>query len=152
VRWAAAALALAAVLFCSGCLVVGATVAAVSAVTVTTVKTAGKVTVATVGATGRVAAAAVSSSGEVTALTVETAARLARAGAVVVVDAGTGAVTQLPWQQGMKLYAATQAGPDGVSFNTAKIFREGRAVAADLRQVRAAEQALHAGDVVELRR
>jgi len=152
VRWAAAALVLSSVLFCSGCLVVGATVAAVSAVTVTTVKTAGKVTVATVGATGRVASAAVSSSGEVTALTVETAAQLARAGAVVMVDAGTGAVTQMPWQQGMKLYAAAQAGPGGVSFNTARIFRDGRTVAADLRQARAAGQALRAGDVVELRR
>ena len=151
-RSAAAALALVAVLFCSGCLVVGATVATVSAVAVTTVKTAGKVTVATVGATGRVAAAAVNSSGEMTALTVETAAKLARAGTVVVVDAGTGAVTQLPWQQGMQLYAATQAGASGVSFNAAKIFREGRTVAADLRQAGAAGQALHAGDVVELHR
>jgi seryl-tRNA(Sec) selenium transferase len=149
---AVAALSLLTILFCSGCLVVGATVAAVGAVTVTTVKTAGKVTVATVGATGRVASAAISSSGEMTALTVETAAKLARAGAVVVVDAGSGVVTELPWRQGMQLYAATSAGPGGVSFNTARIFRDGWAVAADLRQARAAEQALRPGDVIELRR
>jgi len=92
VRLAAAALALIAVWFSGGCLVVGVTTAPVGAVT-TTVKTAGKVTVATVGATGRVAAAAVSSSVEANALTAETAAKLARAGAVVVVDSGTGAVT-----------------------------------------------------------
>jgi len=137
VRLAAALLGLSFVLTGSGCLVVGATVAAVGAVAVTTIKTASKVTVATVATTGRVAAAAMTSSGEMTALTMESAAKLARTGMVVVVDASNGATAELPWQRGMKLYAAARSGNLGGSFSTAKIFREGK---------------LRGGDVVELHR
>jgi hypothetical protein len=135
----------------SGCLVVGATVAALGAVTATSIKTAGKVTVATVSTTGRVAAAAVNSSGEVTALSLESAARLARAGMVVVVDASSGATVEMPWRQGLQLYSATAAGPGGV-FRAAKIFRAGRLIAADLKQPAGRQVALLSGDVVELHR
>lgn len=150
-RWAAALLGLGLVCGGSGCLVVGATVAAVGAVTATSIKAAGKVTVATVSTTGRVAAAAVTSSGDVTALTMESAARLARAGMVVVVDASNGATLAMPWQQGMQLYAATAAGTGG-AFRAAKIFRAGRLIAADLKQPAGGQVALLAGDVVELHR
>jgi len=151
VRWVAALLCLSLVLGGGGCLVVGATVAAVGAVTVTTVRTASKVTVATVETTGRVASAAMTSSGEVTALSMESAARLARTGMVVVVDATNGATVELPWQQGMQLYSATAAGSGG-AFRAAKIFRAGRMIAADLKKPEARSLALHSGDVVELRR
>jgi hypothetical protein len=151
VRLAAALLCVFFVTAGSGCLVVGATVAAVGAVAVTTVKTASKVTVATVETTGRVASAAITSSGETTALSMETAARLAKTGMVVVVDAGDGATRELPWQPGMKLYAAAGAGNWAGGFRTAKIFREGRTLAATL-QGPAAGPALQAGDVVELHR
>ena len=136
----------------SGCLVVGATVAAVGAIAATTVKTAGTVTVATVQTTGRVASAAVTSSGEMTALSMETSAKLARAGMVVVVDATSGTTTVLPWQAGMKLYSATQAGSAGGVFRAAKIFRTGRMITADLRKAEAASQVLQSGDVMELHR
>ena len=125
-RFAAVLLAFYFVLAGSGCLVVGAAVAAVSAVAVTTVKTAGKVTAATVETTGRVASAAVSSSGEVTALTLESAAKLARTGMVVVVDGSSGATTALPWSQGMSLATATQATKAGAVAKAVKIFRDGR--------------------------
>jgi len=151
VRWAAALLSLGLVFSSGGCLVVGAAVAAVGAVTVTSIKTASKVTVATVSTTGRVAAAAVTSSGEVTALTMESAARLARAGMVVVVDASNGATVQMPWRQGMQLYAATATGAGG-AFRIAKIFRAGQLIAADLKRPAGAQLALLAGDVVELHR
>lgn len=150
-RWAAALLGLFFALAGSGCLVVGATVATVGAVAATTVKTAGKVTLATVETTGRVASSAVSSSGEVTALTMESAAQLARAGKVVVVDAGSGATKELPWSQGLKLFAATKAANPAAVFSSAKIFRDGQTLAAALKGP-AAEQPLHAGDVVELHR
>lgn len=136
----------------SGCLVVGATVAAVGAVAATTVKTAGKVTVATVQTTGRLASAAVTTSGDMTALSMESAAALARTGMVVVVDSASGATTELPWQQGMKLYAATQAGNIDAGFKAAKIFRAGRTIAADLHKAETASLSLQSGDVVELHR
>ncbi len=151
-RLAAAFFALIFVLAGSGCIVVGATVAAVGAITATTIKTASKVTVATVQTTGRVASAAMTSSGEVTALSMESAAKLARNGMVVAVDASTGATAALPWQQGMQLYAATQADNLSGGFKAAKIFRAGRTIAADLKKAEAGRLALQAGDVVELRR
>jgi hypothetical protein len=150
VRRVAALLALGSLLACSGCIVVGAAVATVAAVTATTVKTAGQVTVATVETTGRLATAAVTSSGGTTALTMESAARLAQTGMVVLVDAGNGATTALPWQPGLKLYAAAQAGNFSGTLKAAKIFRSGQTLAADLKSARAAELALRAGDVVEL--
>lgn len=146
-----ALLSLAVLLQCSGCLAV-AVVSTASAVAIAAVKTTGKVAVATVSTTGRVASAALTSSGEVTALTLESAARLAKTGMVVMVDGGTGALVELPWQDGMKLYQA-QTGNFSGSFSAAKIFRKGRMLAADLKKVRAgaADPLLSSGDVVELR-
>ena len=141
---------MAACLACSGCLVL-ATVAAVGAVAATTVKTTGKVAVATVKTTRHVASVAVSAPvapATPAALTTDSAARLAHAGLVVVVDGGNGAATNLPWQEGMTLAAA--AGKSG-SFSAANIFRGTRVLPADLRQAWTAELALLAGDVVELR-
>ncbi|MBI2496775.1 MAG: hypothetical protein HYV75_02205 [Opitutae bacterium] len=126
-----------------GCLAV-ATVAAVGAVATTTVKTTGKVAGATIKATGRVASAVISSPKAPVALTVESAAALARPDRVVVVE--NGAVTDLPWQQGMTLATVVPAGkPD--RFSAANVFR-GRSVL----PAWTGELALRPGDVVELRR
>jgi hypothetical protein len=148
----AALLSLTVLLQCSGCLAV-AVVSTASAVAIVAVKTTGKVAVAAVSTTGRVASAALTSSGEVTALTLESAAQLAKTGKVVMVDGGSGALVELPWKDGMKLYQAAQAGQFSGSFNAAKIFRNGRLLAADLKKVRAGatDPLLSAGDVVELR-
>lgn len=138
----------------SGCSVVVATGSAVAGVTAATVKTAGKITAATVTTTGKVVASAVTSSGDVASLSMETAAKLARTGAVVAVDAGSGAVTELPWQDGMRLYAATQGGQLGVGYDAATIFRGAQKIGVDLRSVRAGavDYELKSGDVIELRR
>lgn len=150
-RLAAGALLVLVILTGSGCLVAGATLAAIGAVTAVTVKTASKVTVATVGTTGRVAVAAITSSGEVTALTLESAAALARAGMVVVVDAGSGALVEMPWHESLQLYQAVQSGGLKGRFNAARIFRDGRFFSADLTKADVAHQALRPGDVIELR-
>lgn len=145
---------LVALLGLSGCSVVVATGSAVAGVTAATVKTAGKVTVATVKTTGKIVASAVTSSGDVAAMSLETAAKLARTGAVVAVDAGTGVVTELPWQEGMRLYAATQHGQLAATYDAATVFRQGQRIGVDLRGVRtgASDFELRSGDVVELRR
>jgi hypothetical protein len=147
-------LALAALLGLSGCAVVVATGAAVTAVTVASVKTAGKVTAATVTTTGKVVTSAVTSSGDVASLSMESAAKLARTGMVVAVDSGSGAVTELPWQEGMRLYSATRSGQLGGLYDAATIFRSGKRIGADLRRVRAGleDHELKSGDVLELRR
>ena len=149
-RSLAAILSLTSVWLCSGCLAV-AVVSTVSAVATTAVKTTGKVAGATVAATGRVASAALTSSGEVTALTLESAARLAKTGKVVLVDGSSGVLTELPWQDGMKLYQSALSAKFSPNFTVAKIFRVGRMLAADLKQIRAgtADPPLNPGDVVE---
>lgn len=153
-RLAAGALLLAAVLLGNGCVVVVAGVASAAAITATTVKTATKVTTATVATTGKVAAAALTSSGDVAALTIETAAKLARTGMVVLVDAGTGVATELPWREGLELHAALEARNLRAAFKVARIFREGRVTTQSLgaRRTGAMRAPLHAGDVVELLR
>jgi hypothetical protein len=154
VRIVAGLLLLAAVLLGSGCVVVGATVASATAITATTIKTAGKVTTATVKTGGKVTAAAVSSSGSVAALSIESAAKLARAGMVVLVDGGSGAIIELPWREGLRLQQAMTANNLPDVFKAAKIFRDGRVIAASLKSARAAAKAppLRPGDVVELLR
>jgi sugar lactone lactonase YvrE len=137
--------------FIAGCSIVGATAGAVGTVASTSIKAAGTVVGATVKTTGRVVGAAVSSSGEVTATGMESAAKLAKTGMVVAVDAGSGAITEMPWQQGMELALAAQNGKFDAAFNTAKIYRQGRVITADMEAVRAGAQklALQSGDVVE---
>ncbi len=138
----------------SSCAIVVATATTVSAVTATTVTTAGKVTVAAVKSGGKMAASAVTSSGDVTSLSMETAAKLARAGMVVTVDSASGAITEMPWEKGMRLYGATKSGKIGAAYDLASIFRKGKRIDADLRRVRQGldDHVLKSGDVLELRR
>lgn len=153
-RIAAGLLLLAAVLLNGGCVVVAATVTTATAITATSIKAAGKVTTATVATGGKVTAAAMTSSGDVAALSMESATRLARAGMVVLVDAGSGAVHELPWQEGLQLQQAMEAGNLRAAFKAAKIFREGRIIRAVLKGGGEAAKvpALRPGDVVELLR
>jgi len=135
----------------AGCSVVGATASGVASIASTSIKAAATVTTATVKTTGRVVGAAVSSGGEVTATGMESAAKLAKTGMVVAVDAGSGAITEMPWQEGMELAMAAQSGKFDAAFNTAKIYRQGRVITADMAAVRSGAQklALKSGDVVE---
>lgn len=153
-RFAAAVVTTIVVSINSGCAVVVATGVAVGAVATATVKTAGKVTAATVTTTGRVASAALTSSGEVTALSMESAAKLAKTGMVVLVDGSSGAVTELPWREGLQLYAAVQSGQPEASYKSAKIFRAGRQLAANLQSARegGGDLSLLPRDVIELKR
>jgi len=151
VRRATAALFLVLAGLCAGCSVIGATAGAVTSVTAATVSTAGKVTAATVKTTGRVAGAALTSSGEVTAGGLEAAASLSRAGMVVVVDGGSGAITELPWEEGMRLAATMEAARVSGPMKALKIYRQGQITRLD--RVQSAPQlALLAGDVIELAR
>lgn len=137
----------------SGCAAVVATAGVASSVTAASVKAAGQVTVATVKTSGKVVSSAVTSSGDVTALTMESAAALARAGMVVVVDGRTGAISELPWREGLRLYTLASSDPVGRAADIAAIFRGGRRVELDLKRVRKGRDDLKlaAGDVIEFR-
>lgn len=136
---------------CSGCVAV-AVASAASAIAITTVKATGKVTAATVATTGRVASAAMTSSGDVTVLTLETAARLARTGMVVMLDGSNGALVEVPWREGLRLYQAARAGGLSTGYDAARIFRDGRMITTAFEKTGRANVALRSGDVVELRR
>ena len=152
-KLAAAVIFLALALLAEGCVLVVATASAATEVAATAVTTAGKVTVATVKTGGKIAVSAVNSSGDMAELTLESAARLSRTGMVVVVDAGTGAVSEIPWRHGMRLAQVMQAGRLSGTFEAARIFRGGAVTAADLASKRSngADWPLHPGDVVEFR-
>lgn len=141
------------ILLGGGCAVVVTSAMVAGSVAAATVATAGKVTVATVKTTGRVAASAVASSGEVAALSLESAAKLARAGMVVTVDGGTGAVEELPWHEGLRLAQLVRTGRLPAGRGIAKIFRRSGVIVADLARVRAGREdhALESGDVLEWR-
>lgn len=151
-RLAAALLLAAAALLGQGCVVVTATAAGVASVTAAAVKTTAKVTTATVTTTGKVTAAALTSSGDVAALTLESAGRLARSGMVVLVDAGTGAVYELPWREGLELKGALESGRVRGAFKAVKIFRDGQVIRATLGGSRKNTPTLFPRDVVELLR
>ena len=154
----------AACLACSGCLVLATVVAIGAVATTSTSKTTNNA--ATAEPARHAAPAAVAAPSEAPArpasaanisrqedpapLTAESAAGLAQAGSVVVVDLDSGTRATLPWQDGMTLAAAVAAGKSG-NFHTAKIYRGSRLLPADLRQEWTAELALLSGDVVELR-
>ena len=145
-------------LTCSGCLAV-ATVAAVGALVVSNTKPAGRTagTSAVTPSRPAVLAAPASTPAEPAVVKAEpvsskgeASAGWSRPGMVVVVDGDSGTATNLTWQEGMKLAAATATGKSG-SFSTAKIFRGTRVLPADLRQDWTVDLALFSGDVVELR-
>jgi len=137
-----------------GCTLAVVTAKTAGSVATTTVATAGKVTTATVKSTGKVMTSAVSSSGDATALSVDSAAKLARTGMVVSVDAGTGAITRTPWRDGLKLYALVQAHEVARAADFATLFRGDRRAEISLERVRkrVEDYTLRSGDVIEFRR
>ncbi len=139
-RAAVTVVVLCAVLCCNGCIMAGATVAAIGAIVAVKMKPP--------------AQAAEPAGNPGSGLSRESAANLARAGLVVVVDAGTGTKSELTWQEGMGLAAAAQPGNFNGGFSTARIFRGGRMITAAVPGAgnSVPDLPLRAGDVVELRR
>jgi len=130
-----------------GCLA-AAVVTGVGALAVATVSTAGRVAGATVSAGGKVASSVISASSDVSDAGVKAAARLSRDGMVVFFDPRSGAAWQVPWAQGLKLLAATQAAPIGPALQAARIIRGAQIIMAAKPQ--AADLLMKSGDVVEL--
>jgi len=130
-----------------GCLAV-AVVTGVGAVAVATVSTAGKVAGATVVAGGKVVSSAITASSDVADSGVNAAAKLSKTGMVVFFDPKSGAVWQAPWQQGLKLVAASQAAQVGTAYQAARIIRGAQVIAAEKKK--AADLLMKSGDVVEL--
>ncbi len=113
-------------------------------------KTATKTTVAAVKTTGSVAATTtktvVSTSGHIIA-------SAAKAGFVTVKDVATGVSRQVPYSEGLRLYAATKSAEVKTYMKAFEIVRDGMVLRSDWKKVKTASGnlALKPGDVVHVK-
>jgi len=92
----------------------------------TTVVVAGETAGTVVKTTGKVAASAVRATGAVADGGITAAAKLARAGMVTFVDVATGAVTRVPWSQGLTLAGGADAAKVRVAARAVQVIRAGK--------------------------
>ena len=112
----------------------------------TAITTGGKVAGATVSGGATVAKTVVTTTGSV-------AGSIAKTAFVTVVDSATGATRQIPWVEGMKLYAATKTGEVNAALKAIQVLR-GTQVIANTNTVKLAANTpgpvLRPGDVITL--
>jgi len=112
----------------------------------TAITTGGKVAGATVSGGATVAKTVVTTTGSV-------AGSIARTAFVTVVDGATGTTRQIPWVEGMKLYAATKTGEASAALRAVQVLRGTRVIAATDTARLAANMPgpqLQPGDVIHL--
>ncbi|PAW83578.1 MAG: hypothetical protein B9S33_13575 [Pedosphaera sp. Tous-C6FEB] len=112
----------------------------------TAITSGGKVAGATVSGGATVAKSVVTTTGSVVG-------SLAKTAFVTVVDSATGTARQIPWTEGMKLYAATKAGEANAARQVIQVLRGSRVVAAtDTAKLtaRAPGPELKPGDIIRL--
>jgi hypothetical protein len=112
----------------------------------TAIATGGKVAGATVAGGATVAKTVVSTTGSV-------AGSLAQTAFVTVVDNATGATRQIPWTEGMKLYAATKTGEASAALKAIQLLRGNQVIASTSTAKLAANSPgplLQPGDVIQL--
>ena len=113
----------------------------------TAITTGGKVAGATVSGGATVAKTVVTTTGSV-------AGSVAKTTFVTVVDSATGATRQIPWVEGMKLYAATKTGEANAALKAIQILRGSQVIsvpdAAKLAANTPGPQ-LQPGDIITLR-
>ncbi len=114
----------------------------------TAVVVAGETAGTIVKTTGKVAAGAVRATGTVADGGITAAAKLARAGMVTFVDVATGAVTRVPWSQGLTLAGGADAAKVRVAARAVQVVRAGQ-LAYTLAQAKG-PLPLAAGDVVRV--
>ncbi len=116
-----------------------------------TVIVAGETAGSAVAATGRVAGAALGATGTVTAGGINALAALSQAGMVTFVDAASGAIVRVPWQEGMSLYGGAEAARIRTARRTIDLVRAGRQLYSNLNyNDEVARIPVLAGDVIRL--
>ena len=113
-------------------------------------KTTAKTTVAAVKAGGSVAATATKTTIQTTGYVVST---VAKAGFVTVKDVATGVSKEIPYSEGLKLYAATQTAKVDAYLKAFEILRDGVVIRSDWRRIKttAGNPALKPGDVIQVK-
>lgn len=139
-----------AMLACGGCSSAAKTTGTVVTKTVTTAgSVAGKTAVAAAKTGGKVAATTVSTAGGVAKSVATSAVQTAM---VTVKDAATGVAKQIPWTEGMKLYAASKQAEFGTYLKAFEIVSGANTVRTDWKKIRAGapEPVLKPGDLVTI--
>lgn len=137
-----------------GCSTASHTVSTTGKVALGTVKTAGTVAGKTVTTTGKVAGTAVSATGSVVKATASGAAGLVKTAFVTFKDTATGTVKQVPWVEGMKVYAASKTAQVDMSLKAFQILRGSQVIKSDWTKIKSGtpEPELRPGDVIEVGR
>lgn len=137
-----------------GCSTASKTVSTTGKVALGTVKTAGAVAGKTVTTTGKVAGTAVSATGTVVKATAGGAAGIVKTAFVTFKDTATGMVKQVPWVEGMKVYAAGKTAQVDMSLKAFQIMRGSQVIKSDWGKIKsgAPEPELRPGDVIEVGR
>jgi len=144
---AAASLSLAAAL--AGCSSTSSAISTTGSVLTKTVTTTGKVATKTAVVAGKFATTTATT---VVKTGVNAAASVAKTAVVTFVDSATGIAKQLPYAEGMKLYAASKTAEVDLALKSIQIMRGAQTLAADGRKLKqgAADIPLKAGDVIKL--
>ena len=113
-------------------------------------KTATKATVATVKRGGSVALGTTKAVVKTTGTVVT---EIAKAGFVTVKDLGTGVSKQVPYSEGMRLYAATQTAKVDAYLKAFEIVRTGMVIRSDWKQIKSqtGNPVLKPGDVINVK-
>ena len=127
--------------------------------TSTAISTTGSVLTKTVTTTGSLAGKTVIVAGKVATATATTAVKsgvgaasgLAKTAVVTFVDSATGVAKQLPYVEGMKLYAASKSAEVNLALQSIQILRGAQTIQTDVRNLQAgkADLALQPGDVIK---
>lgn len=131
-----------------GCLAYKAVTAPVK-LAATTVIVAGETAGAVVTSTGKLAISAVNATGNVGSTGIDAAAKLAQAGMVTFVDASTGTIVRVPWQQGMTLAAAGNTAKVDIARRAIDVLRAGKVIYS-ASKLSGEGAALASGDVVRI--
>jgi hypothetical protein len=123
--------------------------------TVSTVGTvAGKTAVATASTAGKAAVKATKTAVPVTKNAVGAVVALAKGNVVTFFDKTTGIVKQVPWSDGLQLYAASESAKVDLSLKAIRIVRGSQVIQSSWDKLKsgAASVTLQPGDMVELTR
>jgi hypothetical protein len=148
VRLGCAALAAAGASTLGGCLIYHAVAAPVK-LAATGVVVVGETAGAVVTTTGKVATSTVRAVGNVGSGGIDAAARLTEVGMITFVDAATGTVVRVPWQQGLTLASAGDAAKISMARRAIDVVRAGKVIFSASR-VNGNGATLASGDVVRL--
>ena len=114
-----------------------------------TVVVAGKTATSVVTNTGKVAMSAAEAVGNVGSDGIDSASRLAQVGMVTFVDASSGTIVRVPWEDGITLAAAGGAARVNLARRAVDVVRAGRVIYS-ASKVEGSGAALASGDVVRL--